>query len=63
MATLKEASEEMLRVAGVVAAGELDHDTGQFLIAAIKAFVETLTGVKIEKEIDAGDALATGDKP
>jgi hypothetical protein len=30
---------------------------------AIKAFVETLTGVKIEKEIDAGDALATGDKP
>jgi hypothetical protein len=60
IATLKEASEEMLRIAGVVAAGALDHDTGQFLIATIKAFAETLTVVKTEREITLTDALKSG---
>jgi len=56
-ATLEEAGAETLRIAGAVAAGELDHDTGEFLIAAIKTYVETLTGIKLEREIAAVDAL------
>jgi hypothetical protein len=60
MATLKDASEELLRIAGAVAAGELDHGTGQFLITIIKAFAETLTGVKTEREIAIADGLKPG---
>jgi hypothetical protein len=63
LATLGEASEEILRVAGVVAAGELDHDTGQLIINAVKVFAETLAGVKTEREIAAGNALANRGKP
>jgi hypothetical protein len=62
MATLADAALETQRIAGAVANGELDHDTGQFLIAAIRAFAETLTGVKLEKEIAAADALTARDK-
>jgi hypothetical protein len=57
LTTLEEAGAETLRIAGAVATGELDHDTGEFLIAAIKSYVETLTGIKLEKEIAATDAL------
>ena len=60
-ATIEEARIETLRVAEAVAAGELDHDTGQFLIAALKAHVEILAGAKLEKEIAAADALKAGD--
>jgi hypothetical protein len=60
LTTLEDAGAETLRVAVAVASGELDHDTGQFLVAAIRAFVETLAGVKTEKEIAAADALRVG---
>jgi hypothetical protein len=58
--TLEDASEELLRIAGVVAIGGLDHATGEFLVTTIRAFVETLTGVKTEKEIALVDALKPG---
>ncbi|HZZ23594.1 MAG TPA: hypothetical protein VFE60_13930 [Roseiarcus sp.] len=61
--TMEEAGAETLRIADAVALGQLDHDSGQFLIAALKTFVETLAGVKIEKEIAAADALKAEDGP
>jgi hypothetical protein len=60
LTTIEDASLETLRIAEVVASGDLDHGTGEFLLAAIRAFVETLTGVKTEKEIAATDALKMG---
>jgi hypothetical protein len=54
--TMAEANAETTRVAEAVAAGELDHDTGQFLLAAIRLVVETLAGVKLEEQIAAADA-------
>jgi hypothetical protein len=63
LTTLKDASEETLRVAGAVAEGKLDHDTGAFLVTAIRAFVETLTVVKTEAENAAVDALVAAKKP
>jgi hypothetical protein len=61
-ATLAEASAETNRIAEAAAIGELDLDTAQFLIGAIRAVVETLTGVKIEREIAVTDALKPGSK-
>jgi hypothetical protein len=61
--TMAEANAEMNRIAEAVAGGELDLDTGQFLVGAVRAVVETLTGVKIEKEIAAADALKPGSGP
>jgi hypothetical protein len=58
---MEEAAAENLRIAEAVAAGTLDHDTGQFLIAALKTHVEILAGVKIEKEIAATEALKAED--
>jgi hypothetical protein len=60
-ASMEEAAAENLRIAEAVAAGTLDHDTGQFLIAALKTHVEILAGVKIEKEIAATEALKAED--
>jgi hypothetical protein len=63
LTTLQEANVETPRIASAVATGTLDHGTGQFLIASLKVFVETLTGVKTEREIAAADALKPGGKP
>jgi hypothetical protein len=60
MATLQEASEEILRIGVVVAAGQLDHGTGNFLIGILRTFMEGLSGVKTEREIAAADALKSG---
>jgi hypothetical protein len=59
-ATMEEASAETNRIAEAVAIGELDHATGEFLLAALRTFVETLAGVKTEREIAAIDALKPG---
>jgi hypothetical protein len=48
--TLEEAGEETLRVTAAVAAGELDHDTGSFIISAVRTFMDTLGAVKAEQE-------------
>jgi hypothetical protein len=57
--TLEEAGTETLRVAEVVALGELDHDTGTFVISALRTFIEAVVGIKTEREIALAD-LAKG---
>jgi hypothetical protein len=60
LATLSDASAELLRVGAAVAMGVLDHQTGEFLVTMVKAFVETQVGVKTEREIALTDASKPG---
>jgi hypothetical protein len=53
--TLEEAGAETLRVAEVVALGELDHDTGTFVISALRTYIEAMVGIKTEREITLAD--------
>jgi hypothetical protein len=57
--TLQDGNEELLRIAGAVAVGELDHATAELLVAAVKAFCDGMAGVKTEQEIAQFDELKT----
>jgi hypothetical protein len=57
LVTLEDAGTETQRIAVAVASGKLDHDTGQFLVAAIRTFMDSLGAIKAEQEDARIDAV------
>jgi hypothetical protein len=57
LVTLEDAGVETQRVAQAVAAGTLDHDTGAFLVNAIRVFMDSLAVLRAEAEDAKSEAL------